>query len=165
MRLTLPTEGRRGLRLSLYESAPERFRACEGALEISLEWEPGFRPDELEAIGRLDGDGRRFRLVDAGSRSATIRVPDSVEPIDEDGRLVVRVAMPERSLGDLGALTGQVLDDRGRPLGGARVTLSTMWAKGCAARTRCRIGQRPTPRDVTGCATSRDGPSAATRWI
>ena len=121
--LTLPSEGRAAT-LGVRESAlPASGELQTGVLRIGLEWEPGFRPDELEEISLLEGQDRRFRLIDADARSAILQAPASVEPVKENGKLVIRIAIPYRDAKDFAALAGQVLDEQGQPLAGAHVGL------------------------------------------
>jgi hypothetical protein len=131
MDLALPPEGRK-VTLSIWESfgmerSPVLSRASTGPLLANLEWESNFRPDELQEISRMEGEGRRFRLVDADGKRATIQVPDAIEPINRDGQLVIRVALPDRRPEDFGELEGRVLDDEGHAIGGAQVALVTSW--------------------------------------
>ncbi len=53
-----------------------------------------------------------------------------VEPVNHNGKLVIRVALSERSSKDLGELKGRVLDDEGHAIEGAQVTLETSWGEG-----------------------------------
>ena len=122
--LTLPTEGRK-VTLGVRESSPESTELHTGLLNVNLEWEPNFQPDELDEISLMAGNDRRFRLVDTDAKSAILQAPDSIEPIKENGKLVIRVAAPSRDSQDFVALTGQVLDAQGRPIAGARVALWT----------------------------------------
>ena len=56
-RLTLPTDGRQA-ELAIRESDPLTSGEIQtGMLRIRLEWEPGFRPDELQDVSRLEGNG------------------------------------------------------------------------------------------------------------
>ncbi len=122
-RLTLPTEGlasELGIRESDFQATAE---IQTGVIRLRLEWEPGFRPDELREVTRLDGNERRFRLVDAGAKTATLHAPEGIEPVKESGKLVFRVWFQHRDAKDFGALTGQVVDEEGKPIAGARVTL------------------------------------------
>ena len=100
--LTLPTEGGT-VSLRLAETSPLPAQLLTGFISVNLEWEAGFRPDELEAISRLEGNDRRFRLIDADARSATLRRPAPIEPVKEDGKLVIRVMIPYREFRDFGA--------------------------------------------------------------
>ena len=95
-----------------------------GFLTLNLEWDPNFRPDELEDVIRVDGNDRKFRLTDADANSATLQGPDSIQPVKENGRLVIRVVLPERRAQDVASITGQVVDADGRPLSGVRVVIA-----------------------------------------
>jgi RNA polymerase sigma factor (sigma-70 family) len=134
MHLTLPPEGRK-VTLSIWESfglelSPALSRASTGPLLANVEWETNFRPDELREISRMEGEGRRFRLVDADGKTATIQVPAAVEPVNHDGRLVILVTLSDRRPEDYGELEGQVLDEEGHAIGGAQVALVTSWGDG-----------------------------------
>ena len=95
-----------------------------GFLTLDLEWDPNFRPDEVEEIVRLDGNDRRSRLTDADANSATLQGPDSIQPVKENGSLMIRVALPGRSAHDVSAIAGQVVDVDGRPIPGASVVVA-----------------------------------------
>ena len=126
-RLTLPTGGRKA-DLAIREANPLTSSEIEtGTLPLTLEWEPDFRPDELEEISRIEGNDRRFRLLDADAKSAVLQAPELIEPVKEKGKLVLRVTVPYRDAKDFGALTGQILDERGHPIAGAHVGV---WAPG-----------------------------------
>jgi RNA polymerase sigma factor (sigma-70 family) len=122
--LTLPTEGRK-VALSVSESSPLSISTelYTGFLAMNLEWEADFRPDEVNEISRSQGNDRRFRLIDSNAKSATLQAPDSITPVSENGKLVIRVALPHLDSKDFAALMGQVLDDQGRPIAGAHVAL------------------------------------------
>ncbi len=122
-RLTLPTEGST-VELGIRESDPLSSTGIQtGFIRLRLDCEPGFRPDELTEVSRLPGNDRRFRLVDSDAKTATLQGPESIEPVQENGKLVVRVVFPHRDTKDFAALTGQVLDEEGKPIAGARVDL------------------------------------------
>jgi RNA polymerase sigma factor (sigma-70 family) len=121
-RLTLPAEGGK-VALRVLEVDP--LAATDtGFLMLNLEWDPDFRPDELEEVVRLGGNDHRFRLTDADAKTATLQGPDSIEPVKENGRLVLRITLPGRSAQDVSAIAGQVVDVDGRPIPGVRVALA-----------------------------------------
>jgi RNA polymerase sigma factor (sigma-70 family) len=133
MDLTLPPDGRK-VTLSIWESfglelSPALARASTGCLLANLEWESNFRPDELREISRMEGEGRRFRLVDADGKTATIQVPAAIEPVSRDGKLIIRVALSGRGPEDFGVLEGRVLDEEGHAIGGAQVAVITSWGE------------------------------------
>ena len=121
-RLTLPAEGDK-VSLRVQEDTP-MAPPTTGFLALDLEWDPNFRPDEVEEIVRLEGNNGRSRLTDADANSATLQGPDSIQPVKENGRLMIRVALPGRSAQDVSALAGQVVDVAGRPIPGARVAVT-----------------------------------------
>ena len=104
--------------LYVRESSWESSQLETGYLFLRLKWESNFRPDELQRISPLEGKVRGFRLIDANEKSATLHAAAPIEPVNDNGRLVIRVAVPERDSKDFGAVTGQVLDDKGRPIAG-----------------------------------------------
>ncbi len=105
-------------------------------IAIPLEWAANFRPESVKKIEQLDG---RFRLTDDAGRIATIGVsgraelnkagqivtiPESgrVQPIITNGKLVIGVNLPEPETVMIGNLSGQVVDDNGRPIDGVLVS-------------------------------------------
>ncbi len=134
MHLTLPPEERK-VTLSIWEScrwesSSELSLASTGSVLANLEWEAHFRPDQLQSISRMEGEDRRFRLIDADGKTASIHAPLPIEPVNRDGKLVIRVALSERGPKDLGVLEGRVLDETGLAIRGADVTLETSWGEG-----------------------------------
>jgi RNA polymerase sigma factor (sigma-70 family) len=123
-RLVLPGE-RRGVILYVRESSLTSGLLETGSISLQMGWEADFRPDQLREISSLDNSLRGWRLIDADGKSATLQAPASIEPVNDNGRLVIRVAMPHRDSNDFGAVTGQVLDDKGQPIPGVRVGLAT----------------------------------------
>ena len=146
--LTLPTEGRK-VTLGVRESSPESTELHTGLLNVNLEWEPNFQPDELDEISLMAGNVRRFRLVDTDAKSAILQAPDSIEPIKENGKLVIRVAAPSRDSQDFVALTGQVLDAQGRPIAGAR---GRSGRPERVSRASCGTRRQPKARGAIACA-------------
>ena len=120
--LTLSIEGP-NTEVAVLESPLTSSEIPTGMLRLRLEWDPGFRPDALEEVSRLPGNDRRFRLVDADENTATLEVPELIEPVKENGKLVMRVFVPHRDAKDYAALTGQIVDEAGKPVAGARVAL------------------------------------------
>ena len=124
LHLTLPSE-RRDVVLYVRESSSWSSPLETGSLFLRLQWESDFRPDELQRISLPVDKVRGFRLIDTSDRSATLQTDASIEPVNQNGRLVIRVAMPHRGSNDFGAVTGQVLDHKGLPIPGVRVGLTT----------------------------------------
>ncbi len=125
MHLTLPTEGRT-IQMSIGESAPLSSQLDSGWLSLGLEWDSDFRPDAIQEVSPLEGKGRRFRLIDVNEKSATLNADVPIEPVNDNGKLVIHVAMSNRDAKDFGAVTGQVLDRDGRPIAGAFAGLATL---------------------------------------
>ncbi len=125
MHLTLPTEART-IQMSIGESAPLSSQLDSGWLSLGLEWDSDFRPDAIQEVSPLEGKGRRFRLIDVNEKSATLNADVSIEPVNDNGKLVIHVAMSNRDAKDFGAVTGQVLDRDGRPIAGAFAGLATL---------------------------------------
>ncbi len=105
MHLTLPTEGRT-IQMSIGESAPLSSQLDSGWLSLGLEWDSDFRPDAIQEVSPLEGKGRRFRLIDVNEKSATLNADVPIEPVNDNGKLVIHVAMPHRDAKDFGACDG-----------------------------------------------------------
>ena len=116
-RLTLPTEGAK-----ITVGATNRFTSRNG-VQIPLEWQSGFRPDAINSLSRVEGTQDRFHVTDVAGKTATVQGSANAAPILEDGRLVIRAALPEPDPKSSGELNGQVSDAEGRPIEGARVAL------------------------------------------
>ncbi len=116
-----------------------------------MEWESGFHPDEVRVVScGPQGKPGRFRLTDGNGKSATIDAPSGVEPAIEQGKLVIRVGLSEPKSAELGELTGQVLDEQGRPVAGARVGLGFAWDLREGARASSRDARHWTTSDPQG---------------
>jgi Carboxypeptidase regulatory-like domain len=125
LHITLPSEARLDY-LELREFARDSFRLDTGSVFLSLEWEAGFQPAAVNEISQAADRGFGINLFDANSKSAILRTaPAIVEPLIENGRLVIRVSLPDRESSDFGAVTGLVLDEKDRPLPGVLVGLAT----------------------------------------
>ena len=111
--LTLPSEGGR--------FAVALTNTARG---VTIDTPPRFQPDRLKDISSVKGKDRHFRLTDTEGRSATILAPVPIEPINENGRLTIRVAPPVSVASDDGELVGQVVDPLGRPIAEADLALS-----------------------------------------
>ena len=124
LQLPLPAEERE-VALAVRESSGESAELDTGSLYLRLKWDLGFRPNEVKQIALEDQVGPAFHLIGDNNNTASLTSPGSqIEPVIDNGRLVIRVMMPVRGALDLGAVTGQVLDDRDRPVPGARVGLA-----------------------------------------
>ena len=122
--MTLPVQGQ-AVTFSFRESAPFSPLADTGSLTARLFWDTGFRPDEIQEVSSADGTVRGFRVIDANEKTATLRAESPIELINDKGRLVIRVALPDRKSRDFGAITGQVVDDHDRPIAGVKVGMTT----------------------------------------
>ena len=123
LHLALPSEVADVI-LNVRESSRSSSRLDTGSLFLRLQSEPSFRPDELQRISPLEGTFRGFRLTDSHERSAILQAADSIEPLNDNGKLVIAAAIPARDSKDFGAVRGQVLDDKGRPIAGVHVGLA-----------------------------------------
>ena len=90
---------------------------------VKLDLSHGFRPGAIRAVKRLDEPGEpRFQLTDEAGATATVgdRSRSSVE-----GRPAHRLRAPCRTSipGQFGSVSGTVLDQDGRPIAGATVTI------------------------------------------
>jgi thiol-disulfide isomerase/thioredoxin len=122
--LTLPTEGRT-VELGIMETSPRSSAGVRtGSIRATLDWDPGFRPDDVREISRLAGNERGFRMIDGEGRTAVLRAHEPIDAVKADAKLVIRVPVRYRDAKDYAALTGQVLNDQGHPLAGARVSLA-----------------------------------------
>ena len=114
-RLTLPVEGGK-ITVGISERPPSA-----NFVELPIEWASGFRTDAVKAMERKAG---QFHLTDEAGRVATIKEAAGVEPTLAEGKLTVRVTLPEADPKTLGDLSGRVVDPDGKPIEGARVALS-----------------------------------------
>ena len=120
-RLTLLSEGGK-VTLAVRESDARLVTEIQtGFLELSLEWEPDFRPDGLQAISPLEGKDRGFRMIDSDAKSAVLKASEPISAVNDNGKLVIRVSVPYRDAKDFAALTGQIIDEDGQPIARARV--------------------------------------------
>ena len=83
-------------------------------MRFRLQWDEGFPGPTTWRKSRVS----RGTSGDSGwstptPRSATVQTPDLVEPVKEDGKLVLRVWVRHRDPKDYGALAGQILGDQG----------------------------------------------------
>ena len=126
---------------------------------LVLEVPPGFRPDQLKEVSLEEGEKRVFRLVNASGGSTRLQANAHVEPVNEHGKLVIRVMFPESGPTNEGELTGQVVNDQGRPIAGAGSDSSSTGSK-AAASTGARdfLGGQPTRRAIFTSGLSRVAP-------
>ncbi len=134
--LTLPSEAGSLMAAVSKDKLQERSFASIANL-IPLEWAAGFRPEVVKTIERI-GDG--YRLTDDAGRIATIgdsaveipegagaaggvtiAAPARVKPILVDGKLVINVLFFDTGRMLSGSMSGQIVDEGGRPIEGARV--------------------------------------------
>jgi RNA polymerase sigma factor (sigma-70 family) len=123
MHVALPGDGRE-VTFYVRESRWTSSQLETGHLFLRLDWESNFRPDELQRITPLEGKVGGFRLVDTGEKSATLVAAAQIKPVNDNGRLVIRTALPDRDSKDFGAVTGQVLDSKDRPIVGVSVGIA-----------------------------------------
>src|SRR5262249_55361631 len=95
------------------------------AVQVTLEWNSGFRPDRLASVTKLGGSPARYRLSDGDGKTATLSETDKgrAEPRLDGGKLVVEVTLAEPNPKAFADLTGKVVDISGQPVGGALVAL------------------------------------------
>ena len=118
MHLTLPREERE-VALLVQESSSSSAELDTGYFYVRLKWAANFRPDKVKRFGPSNQMPRGLQLIDANEKSAFLSALDrQIEPLIENGRLLIHVAMPDRGPQDYGGLTGQVVDDKDRPIAG-----------------------------------------------
>ena len=142
--LTLPDEaGKVGIILSAWD---------EGRVLLRMEWGHGIRPPwkgcSLEA-----GPERRIQLIDAAGGTVTIRGPVNVSTVDHP--TLVTASLPEVDPGSYGRITGTVIDQEGRPIAGATVTIYFQHRQGGAIWRGMSIQSGPMPRAASSSARSR----------
>ncbi len=90
---------------------------------VDLDWEDGFNPSAVGSITKMPGSACEYRLVDKQNRKAKIKAKEPVAPeVNEFGTLQIRVS-PNASKVETGELVGQIVDERGKPLSGATISL------------------------------------------
>ena len=102
----------------------------EPMLTADLRWDDGFRPDAVKNVKRTDPPGGppRAQLTDAAGKSATLSGP--VEPAVGPGRLLICGSLPDPASRAMGTLKGTVLDQDGRPVSDANVTIYFSFRQG-----------------------------------
>jgi hypothetical protein len=114
--VTLPDEA---VKLTISFASKDRD---EGMALVKLEKSHGFRPGAIKEVKRIDEPGEpRFRITDEAGGSATVAGP--VEASITGGKLVVSASLPEVDPKSFGGITGVVIDQDGRPVAGAKVTI------------------------------------------
>ena len=89
-------------------------------------------------------------------------MPELIEPVKENGKLVMRVFVPHRDAKDYAALTGQIVDEAGKPVA-AHASPWGRLAKRRSMATSCTTARQPIPAGNIVCVTSRAGESMASR--
>lgn len=113
------------VRLNVRETSIKASALDTGGLFLGLSSDREFRPDQVEQITPSNRRIRGFDLIDANNNSASLTAGSrAIEPAIENGRLVIRVNLPDRGPQDFGAVTGLVLDDNDRPIAGVRLGLA-----------------------------------------
>ncbi len=99
---------------------------------VAINWDAGFRPGAVKDVKRLEAPGQRtrFQLTDEAGRSATLSGP--IEPAVTAGEVVISATFPEATPKSTGTLTGTVLDQDGRPIADANVTIYFAFRQGGA---------------------------------
>ena len=96
---------------------------------VKLDWSQGFRPGavkEIKRVTRLDERGTTyFRVADGAGGTANVSGP--VEPSIQDGKLVLTASLPVNDPASFGQIKGTVIDQDGRPVAGANVTIFYMY--------------------------------------
>jgi RNA polymerase sigma factor (sigma-70 family) len=115
---TLPSEGGK-VTLSL---SPKDL--TETRLLVKLDWDGGFQPDAVKTLKRWQDPGQpaHFQLTDEAGRSATLSGP--IDAAITAGQLVISASFPEAASKATGILAGTVLDQDGRLIADANVTIS-----------------------------------------
>ncbi len=123
-RVTLPTEAGNTTMWLLANHKNEPM------LTLTVRWDPAFRPDAVKNVKRLEDPGKpaRFELTDDAGKSATISGP--VDPVVTAGRLVISGSLPDGAARATGTLKGTVLDQDGRPVNDANVTIFFSFRQG-----------------------------------
>ena len=115
--VTLPDEAAR-LTISLQGQDEDRVL-------VKLNWPRGFRPGAVKEIKpgqRLDASGETdFRVTDEAGGTATISGP--VELSIQEGKLILSTSLPVVDRGAFGSISGSVIDNDGRSIAGANVTI------------------------------------------
>jgi RNA polymerase sigma factor (sigma-70 family) len=121
--VTLPDEA---VRVTISLSPKDRE---EGMALVKLDFSHGFRPAAIKVvnpIGVLSEPGeKRFRLTDVAGGTATIAGPVEVDV--RDGKVILSANLPEPDPRSSGRIAGTVVDENGRPVASATVTLYSQY--------------------------------------
>jgi RNA polymerase sigma factor (sigma-70 family) len=91
---------------------------------LHLEWDDHFQPEAIKSIERVPGDAIRYRLTDLAGNSATLATTDLAEAKMVRGKLVIDVPLPAPDPKNLVELIGRVVDEHGKPIANALITLA-----------------------------------------
>ena len=120
LHFTVPID-QRIVSLEVREFAHHPSRLSTGSIALVLAWEPDFQPAGAKEIVRA-AHSSGYHFIDVNTKSAEIRgKASSIQPVIENGALLIRVPLPDRDSEYFGAVTGQVLDENDRPLPGVLV--------------------------------------------
>jgi RNA polymerase sigma factor (sigma-70 family) len=120
---TLPREG---------GSTITRLSANGVFLMVGLRWDQEFDSSAVKEIKRFDEPTQpaRFALKDDAGRTAAIS--GAVEASITDGRIVISAYFPQPQSQSTGTLTGEVVDESGRPVAEANVSVWFVFRQGSA---------------------------------
>ena len=104
---------------------------------VKLDKGHGFRTGALKGVKRIDGPGEpRFRITDEAGGTATVEGPVECEPPVRTSSTLVTTSLPEVDPGRSERITGTVIDQDGRPIAGATVTIYYQYRQGGAISGR-----------------------------
>jgi RNA polymerase sigma factor (sigma-70 family) len=102
---------------------------------LDIDWEQGFRPEAVRSITESKGTVSEYKLVDEANKRATISTSERMEPkVFETGTLLIFLS-PMTSKSESSDLAGQVVDETGKPIRNATVSLGFKSRDGASVPT------------------------------